>query len=323
MARHLACLAMSLLFISFGYGQTSATGNKPCLTAQVLLIEGKWVVGQHTLEKWDCLQAGDEVSQADDADGGKITVIYHQEAKPPFTKACPTRCRNGFKIEPPPERENAGKSPADTTLDFFFSIFPKSGTKPVPGLLRGSLSPEPPAILCTEDRQVNLVKNLRQEYLVNNFLASPQTHTTSWELYPPSKAIDTGIYQGLGDDDGWEILLSQIEEKPKKYKEGHKDLMPLAHVGEFPLVYTVKVGGTENGAPPIPVVVAVASGNSCAQSKTAYLDAVSYTLNWPVDTPKEARQDFIWTYWRGVVNQQAHIALDKLEKAPKDEKAPN
>src|SRR5437867_9020233 len=101
MERQVSFLAASVFFVSFGFGQTPSEPAKGCRDAQVLYVQGKWIAdpGHRVLQKWDCLTEGDEVGQAEDEDTGKITVIYHRGAKPPFTQECKTHCRNGFKVE--------------------------------------------------------------------------------------------------------------------------------------------------------------------------------------------------------------------------------
>jgi hypothetical protein len=138
-------------------GQTPVS-LKGCGTAQILHIEGKWIVEPRNVElqKWDCVETDEEIILAKDEQSGEITVIYHQGAKEPYTKKCKSHaeCNNAYRVEKVIQNE-PDRNPI---LDFFFSIFPRNGPKSVPGILRGSTEPPPPVVVCAKGKKVNLAR---------------------------------------------------------------------------------------------------------------------------------------------------------------------
>jgi hypothetical protein len=264
-------------------GQSQSTSPE-CGTAQVLSLSSAWSAtpGSRILQKWDCLNAGDELRHVTKELPAQITVIYRDGDIPPHTERCSSEspCRNAYRVQRPPEPPSAGSAFQDI-LNMFFShprpkvipgilfgldlsdakVYGKSGVVPgAPGAYSADSPPAPTApvaVLCNDSGEVDVSELLMGDRTTITFATMPSTKT---------------------------------------FAKGEAPLVEIV-----PNLYYLQISRDQSQ---IGVAVAIIEPRgSCAPKKDALAKARAITESWPKDMPESAKRDFLLLYLDGLVTR--------------------
>src|ERR1039458_8298757 len=280
-----------------------------CQDAQIIAMHGQWIAkpGDRHLSNWSCVSAGEQLLVADEK-GGDVTVIFHRGGKAPHTVACKPRCRSAYEVKLP--RASRKRNATDEVLDFFFSIFDGAETRPVPGILHGSLllpGPAPqPILACSHGRNVDSEGPLRQ--VVRHHPLVPlnaQAKDVTFRLASVAENNAPGTEGGTagvteeerrwsvkGDSPASVLTISQSLKSPALYETAPEDEPASLSFGLKASRRTV-----------FPALVLIAPESLCDPLLESYDNAVSFTRTWPKKTPQDAKENFLWYYALGLATQ--------------------
>lgn len=260
------------------YAQPRSAANEECRQAQVLSIQGRWVVGSSAkarlLSKADCLVAGEIVTLAPDTQSGEITVIYHSGDLPPYTLKCGSRsdCNNGYQVQ------DVANRPTTSWWGSIMGILHRQKLRRVPGLVRGSLELQP-GILCSEKGKIDVASLWHAESIrPSEFDRVVLTPLDAQVYVSANGTVDSGR--------SWSLDFPINDNKS---------------IGE-PALYqldTVKANGEINGS----TIVLVAPRPVCEPLKTSYQKVVNYTLTWSTETPADAVFSFRSAFLAGLAEK--------------------
>jgi hypothetical protein len=267
------CLPIS---VAIGYGQTPESARPACEQVQVLTLRGQWMGSNpsRTLTQGACLKPGETVSLGPDAQNGEITIIYHTGDLSPHTVKCDTRaeCNNAYQVE--------SVTPAgdDSWWSVITRIIQAPKTRRVPGVLRGSNTPQP--IL----------------YCGKTDLAAV------WKAVPDTSNADRVTLTPILSDQSASPVVVAGGKSPTIFDKlvTSRKQTPMIMSGKIvePGLYAVDT--TQIRKENSPQLVAFAPQSTCSQIEIANQKAVSITSGWPADTPVDAVATFRAAWLEGV-----------------------
>lgn len=283
------------------YSQTPHPSPERCADAQVLAVQGKWIVEQpkqpsRQLNNWSCVGVGEEITLQDPSSAGQFTVIYLRGGVSPETFKC-NACGNGYQVKTPKAEPNAPKSTDDQIKEFFFSIFGTDDSTPVKGILQGQMRPVP-VVTCSEGNKVSFRHVQQLQDILKPMLYNVQVRS----LNDAAKAVtwqDETAGEGrprFYKGEEWEKLI----ESPGRTSDGSLVMeAPL----EKPAFYEVNAKLNDTSHPKTSAWVVISPESLCSPLTGSYALALNYTSKWPKNTPSEAVENFRLAYLLGLATE--------------------